>query len=364
MKLKGFGLRIIDRYIIRQFLGTFVFSIVLMIAITVVFDVNEKLDYFLKPEVTVHEIVFDYYFNFIPYFISLFSPLFIFISVIFLTSNLANRSEIIAILSNGVSFRRLMVPYIISALIIAACNFVLTGYIIPPASITRIDFHNKYVKNKKVDYGNHIQLEVEPGVFAYFDSYRDGSRMGYRFSLDHFEGKTLVSRLTASSIRYDSLYQWTIIDYVIRDFGEKHERITTGTRKDTTLTFMPSDFLISETDCQTMTNPQLAQHIRRQKQRGIGNVELFEIEYHQRYATILSFFIMTIIGVSLSSRKIKGGMGLNIGIGIGLSFSYILFSKITSSFAITGNVSPVIAVWIPNMLYILITIFLYRRAPN
>jgi lipopolysaccharide export system permease protein len=364
VKLKGFGLKIIDWYIIRQFLGTFVFSIVLMIAITVVFDVNEKLDYFLKPEVTVREIVFDYYFNFIPYFISLFSPLFIFISVIFLTSNLANRSEIIAILSNGISFRRLMVPYIISACVIAACNFVLTGYVIPPASITRIDFQNKYIKNKKVDYGSNIQLEVEPGVFAYFNSYRDGSRMGYRFSLDHFEGKTLVSRLTASSIRYDSLYQWTIIDYVIRDFDEMHERITTGTRKDTTLTFTPSDFLISENDCQTMTNSQLAQHIRRQKQRGIGNVQFFEIEYHQRFATILSFFIMTVIGVSLSSRKIKGGMGLNIGIGIGLSFSYILFTKITSSFAISGSVSPMIAVWIPNILYIFITVFLYRRAPN
>jgi lipopolysaccharide export system permease protein len=357
-------LRIIDLYIIRQFLGTFVFSIMLMIAITVVFDVNEKLDYFLKPEVTVREIVVDYYVNFIPYFIGLFSPLFTFISVIFFTSGLANRSEIIAMLSNGISFRRLMLPYMIAAFVIAACNFVLTGYVIPPASITRIDFQNKYIKNKKVDYGNHIQLEVEPGVFAYFDSYRDGSRMGYRFSLDRFEGKTLVSRLTASSIRYDSLYRWTIIDYVIRDFDNMRERITTGTRKDTTLTFTPSDFLISESDCQTMTNPQLAKHIDSQKRRGIGNVQLFEIEYHQRFATILSFFILTIIGASLSSRKIKGGMGLNIGIGIGLSFSYILFSKISSTFAVSGYVSPMIAVWIPNMLYALITIYLYRRAPN
>ncbi|MDR1601601.1 MAG: LptF/LptG family permease [Tannerella sp.] len=364
MKLKGLGLKIVDWYIIRQFLGTFVFSIVLMIAITVVFDANEKLDYFLKPEVTVHEIVFDYYFNFIPYFISLFSPLFIFISAIFLTSNLAGRSEIIAILSNGISFRRLLLPYIISAGLIAGCNFVLTGYVIPPASIARIDFQNKYIKNKKVDYGRNIQLEVEPGVFAYFDSYRDGSKMGYRFSLDRFEGNTLVSRLTASSIRYDSLYRWTIIDYVIRDFGEKHERITSGTRMDTTLTFMPSDFLISENDCQTMTSSQLARHISRQKQRGIGNVQLFEIEYHQRYATILSFFIMTVIGVTLSARRMKGGMGLNIGIGIGLSFSYILFSKITSSFAISGSVSPAVAVWIPNIIYGFITVFLYRRAPN
>ncbi|MDR1780880.1 MAG: LptF/LptG family permease [Tannerella sp.] len=358
------GLKKIDYYIIRQFLGTFVFSILLMIVITVVFDANEKLDYFLKPEVSLHAIIFDYYFNFIPYFISLFSPLFTFISVILFTSKLADRSEIIAILSNGISFKRLMLPYMISATIIAVCNFVLTAFVIPPASITRIDFQNTYIKNKKVDYGNNIQLEAQPGVFAYFDNYRDASRMGYRFSLDHFVDKTLVSRLTASSIKYDSLYQWTIIDYVIRDFDGMYERITTGSRKDTTLTFAPSDFLISENDCETMTTPQLARHISRQKQRGIGNVQLFEIEYHQRFATIFSFFILTLIGVSLSSRKIKGGMGVNIGIGIGLSFSYILFSKITSTFAISGFVSPFVAVWIPNLLYAAITVYLYRKAPN
>ena len=357
-------LKLIDLYVIRQFLGTFAFAIAMMIAITIVFDVNEKLDYFLKPEVTVEAIIFEYYANFIPYFISLFSPLFTFISVIFFTSRLANRSEIIALLSNGVSFKRLMIPYMIAASIIAACNFALTGYVIPPASVTRIDFQNKYIKDKRVDYAHNIQLEVKPGVFAYFDSYRDGSKMGYRFSLDHFEGKTLVSRLTASSIRYDSLYQWTIIDYVIHDFDGLYERITTGTRMDTTLAFVPSDFLISENDCQAMTTPELARHIGRQKQRGIGNVQLFEIEYHQRFATVFSFYILTLIGVSLSSRKIKGGMGLNIGVGIGLSFSYILFSKITSSFAVSGYFSPMIAVWIPNLLYAVITVYLYRRAPN
>ena len=188
--------------------------------------------------------------------------------------------------------------------------------------------------------------------------------MGYRFTLDHFEDKQLVSRLTAQSIKYDSLHQWTIIDYMIRDFDGLYERISTGTRKDTTLTFVPSDFLNSESDCETMTSPELAKHIRRQKQRGIGNIQTFEIEYHLRYATIMSFYILTIIGLSLSSRKIKGGMGLNLGIGIGLSFAYVLFSRISSTFAISGLVSPMIAVWIPNMLYVFITIYVYRKAPR
>jgi lipopolysaccharide export system permease protein len=364
MKRNIWKLRRIDRYIIRQFLGTYVFSIFLIIAITVVFDVNERLDNFLKPEVSLHAIVTDYYLNFIPYFIGVFSPLFTFIAVIFFTSRLADRSEIIALLSSGVSFNRLLRPYLISAAIIALGSYVLNAYIIPPANETRIEFQNAFFRNKKVEYARNIQLEVEPGIFAYFDNYRADSYMGYRFSLDHFENKVLVSRLTAESIKYDSLYQWTIIDYMIRDFDGMREHITTGTRKDTTLTFVPSDFLISENDCETMTSPQLAAHIRRQKGRGIGNIQLFEIEYYQRFATVMSFFILTMIGVSLSSRKIKGGMGLNIGIGIGLSFSYILFSKISSTFAISGFVPPVIAVWIPNLIYILITVYLYIKAPR
>ncbi|MDR3194503.1 MAG: LptF/LptG family permease [Tannerella sp.] len=364
MKQNNWKFRRIDRYIVKQFLGTYVFSILLIIAITVVFDVNERLDYFLKPEVSLHAIIADYYLNFIPYFIGIFSPLFTFISVIFFTSKLADKSEIIALLSSGVSFNRLVRPYLVSAAIIAAGSFVLNSRIIPPANATRIEFQNKYFKNKKVEYARNIQLEVKPGIFAYFDNYRADSYMGYRFSLDHFENKVLVSRLTAESIKYDSLYQWTIIDYMIRDFDGMREHIVTGTRRDTTLTFMPSDFLISENDCETMTSPQLATHINRQKKRGIGNIQLFEIEYYQRYATVMSFFILTLIGVSLSSRKIKGGMGMNIGIGIGLSFSYILFSKISSTFAISGSVPPMIAVWIPNLIYVFITVFLYRKAPR
>ena len=364
MKLSDFKLKRIDRYIIKQFLGTFAFIILMIIAIVVVFDINEKIEHFLKPQVTIYEIVVDYYANFIPYFIGLFSPLFTFIAVIFFTSRLADRSEIIAMLSNGVSLNRLMFPYLISATIIASGNYLLSAYVVPKANVARIEFQNTYIKDKKVEYGRNIQLEVEPGIIAYFDNYQAQSSTGNRFSLDHFKDKQLISRLTATSIKYDSLYQWTIHNYIIRDFDGMYEHRSFGARKDTTLTFVPSDFLISESDCETMTSPELAKHIRRQKQRGIGNVQLFEIEYHQRYATIMSFFILTVIGLSLSSRKIKGGMGLNIGIGLGLSFSYVLFSKISSTFAISGLVSPMIAVWVPNVLYIFVTVYLYKKAPR
>ncbi len=354
----------IDWYIIKQFLGTYIFAILLIIAISVVFDINEKIDKFLKPEVPLSAIVFDYYLNFIPYFVNLFSPLFTFIAVIFFTSKLADHSEIIAMLASGISFKRLMVPYAISAAIIAFFTFILNAFVIPPANRTRINFQNKYIKNKAVEYARNVQLEVEPGTFAYFDRYDARSNMGYRFSLEQFDGKRLISRLTANSIKYDTLYHWQVIDYVIRDFDGMREHISSGSRKDTTLTIVPSDFLISVNDCETMTSPQLHEYIQRQQKRGIGNIQTFEIEYHKRYATIMAAFILTCIGVSLSSRKVKGGMGLNIGIGIGLSFSYILFMTITSTFAISGAVSPMIASWIPNILYTFIAIYLYNKAPR
>ncbi|MDR1203427.1 MAG: LptF/LptG family permease [Tannerellaceae bacterium] len=362
--MKKYGLKRIDWYIIKQFLGTYIFAIILIISISVVFDINEKIDKFLKPEVSLKEIVFDYYMNFIPYFANLFSPLFTFIAVIFFTSKLADNSEIIAMLASGMSFRRLMLPYGISAAIIALATFILNAFIIPPANITRIDFQNKYIRNKAVDYARNVQLEVEPGIIAYFDRYDDKSRMGYHFSLEHFDEKQLISRLTAAQIKYDTLYQWTVIDYMIRDFDGMREHISFGSRKDTTLTIIPSDFLISVNDCETMTTPQLATYINRQKKRGIGNIQTFEIEYHKRYASIMAAFILTSIGASLSSRKIKGGMGLNIGIGLGLSFSYILFTTITSTFAVNGYVSPMIASWIPNILYTFIAIYLYQKAPR
>ena len=357
----NFKLKRIDWYIIKQFLGTYIFSIALIISISVVFDINEKIDKFLNPDVPLKAIIVDYYFNFIPYYANLFSPLFTFIAVIFFTSKLADRSEIIAMLASGMSFRRLMLPYGISAAVIAIVTFVLNAYIIPPATATRIDFQNKYIKNKKVDYVKNAQLEIEPGVIAYFDSYDARSNMGYRFSLEHFEEKKLVSRLTAKSIKYDSLYQWTVIDYMIRDFDGMREQIRNGSRMDTTLTIVPSDFLISVNDCETMTTPELNTYINRQKKRGVGNIQTFQIEYHKRFATIMAAFILTSIGASLSSRKIKGGMGMNIGIGLALSSSYILFMTITSTFAISGYVSPGVAAWIPNILYTFIAISTEKR---
>ena len=361
MKLKN-PFKIIDMYIIKKFLGSYFFSILLILAITVVFDTNEKLDSFMKAP--LEAIIFDYFASFLPYFANLFSPLFVFIAVIFFTSKLADNSEIIAMLSSGMSFKRLFIPYMFSAAIIASLNFALSCYIIPPSNISRIEFTNTYVRNKRVDYGSNIQFKVAPNVVAYIARYDNSNRMGYRFSLEEFEGKTLKSRLTAQTIAYDSAYQWHVNNYVIRNLDGMRETITRGSRLDTIITVMPSDFLISPTDCETMTSPQLREYINRQRERGVANIKSFEIEYHKRYAMVAAAFILTAIGMSLSSRKTKGGMGINIGIGLLLSFSYIFFSTVTSTFAVSGATSPFVAQWIPNILYTIIAIFLYRTAPK
>lgn len=355
----------IDRYIIKKFLGTYIFMISLILSISVVFDINEKIDKFMSNNAPLKAIIFDYYINFVPFYANLFSPLFIFLAVIFFTSKMASNSEIIAILSNGIGFRRLLKPYMVSAAVIAIFSFVMGGYIIPPANKTRIEFEYTYVSPQHRKSGDRdIQFKVAEGTIAYFGNFDMQSGTGYNFSLDKFDSLKLVSRLTAQSIKYDSLYHWTIRDYQVRDFDGLEEKITHGTSIDTVLYVIPNDFVVSIDDHQMLTSPQLRRHVQSQKERGFGNIQAFEIEYHSRYASVFSAFILTVIGAALSARKVKGGMGLNIGIGLALSMAYILFMTISSSFAVKGNMSPMTAAWIPNIVFIGIAFFLYKKAPN
>lgn len=352
--------KIIDRYIIRKFLGTYIFAIALLLAIVIMFDVNEKFDSFLKAPLKAT--IVDYFINFLPYFANQFSPLFTFIAVIFFTSKLAGNNEIVAMLSNGMSFRRLLRPYLFSAFVIAAATWLLGAYIIPPANVKRIDYTNTYVKNKRVDYGANIMLMVAPGEIAYISRYDNITKNGSRFTLEKFDGKQIVSRLTARNIGWDTLYSWKVYDYTIRDFKDNREIIRRGAALDTTIPFEPRDFLIAKNDHEKMTTPALDEYITRQRSRGVGNIKSFEVEYHRRYAMCAAAFILTVIGMALSSRKVKGGMGLNIGIGLVLSFSYIMFMAITQSFAYSGLTSPFIAMWIPNVIYSIIAIVIYKRA--
>ena len=358
----------LDRYIIAKFIGTYIYSIILIISIAIVFDINENLSKFSTYGAPLKAIAFDYYANFVPYFANLFSPLFVFIAVIFFTSKLAGNSEIIAMLAAGVSFKRLMRPYYLSAALIALVNYYLGAYIIPHGNIIRQEFEAKYKNSDKITSASNVQLMVGPGVIAYIQQYDDNTKSGYGFSLDKFEKKKLVSHMTASTIRYDTIsddrFHWKAQNYKIRTLKGLREEIKSGAIIDTVIHMEPMDLVFSKGQQETLTSDELRQYISKQTERGSSNVVQYEVEFHKRIATSFASFILTIIGASLSSRKRKGGMGVSLGIGLGLSFSYILLQTISSTFAINADTPPILAAWIPNILYAIIAYFCYRQAPN
>lgn len=358
----------LDWYIIRKFIGTYIFSIVLIISIALVFDFNENLSKFTKYHAPWRAIVFDYYANFIPYYSNLFSPLFVFIAVIFFTSKLAGNSEIIAMLSSGVSFRRLMRPYMISCVLIASVTFYLNSFVIPHGTVIRQNFESLYRNSKKNTSAENVQLQVGKGTVAYIQHYDDRYKRGYGFSLDKFEGKKLFSHMTAMEIQYDTIadakYHWKATNWKTRTLVGLRERIVTGDVKDTVILMEPTDLVYSKGQQETFTSPELLDYISKQTSRGSGNVVQYEVEFHKRIAMSFSSFILTIIGLSLSARKRKGGMGLYLGIGLGLSFGYIMLQTVSSTFAINAGTPPVLAAWIPNLIFAFIAYFCYRHAPR
>lgn len=330
-------------------------------SIAIIFDLTEKMDDFFENQAPLKEIVFDYYLNFVPYFMNMFSPLFIFISVIFFTSKLAGNSEIIAILSSGVSYHRMMLPYLFSATLLFLLSFVLTGYIIPRSSESMLNFQDKYIQRFTHDNARNIQIKVAPGSILYIETFHKQNNTGYRASLDQFDGKRLVSRITAERVQYDSAYNWTLHTYVRQEFNEMHENLTRGSRLDTIIPVLPEELFYTAEDAQMMTNPELKSHIERQRRRGAGNLQAFETEWWKRWASPIGAFIMTLLGVTLSSKKVRGGMGQNLGIGITLSALYILFSTVSTTFSVTDVMSPFMSVWLPNFVFLGIGFVLYLR---
>jgi len=352
----------IDFYIIKKFLGTFFYAIALIISISIVFDISENIDDFMEKEVPLKAIVFDYYLNFVPYFANLFSGLFTFIAVIYFTSKLAYNTEIIAILSSGVSFNRLMRPYMVGAAVIVLFSYLLGNYVIPPANKKKVDFRNTYIGTRRPGNERNIHRQIEPGVFVYLESYTASVDVGYKFTIEKFVDRKLVSKLSASSIKWDrEKKNWVIHDYSIRTIDGYKEKITTGLEIDTTLNMLPEDYQIVENIVETMTLPTLNESIANLKLRGVNTIE-YEIEKHKRRSGPFSAFILTIIGVSLASRKIKGGIGFHLGLGLLMSFSYILFMQVTTVFATSDLLAPWLAMWIPNVLYGGLAFYLYRRA--
>ena len=356
----------LDLYIIRKFLGTFFFSLLLLLCIVIVFDISEKLGKFLENDVPVKAIVFDYYKNFIPYFANMFSSLFTFISVIFFTSKMAYSSEIIAILSSGISFHRFVVPYLISATIIALLSFLLGAFVIPNANTHRIDFEKQYMDKRYTNKEQHIHRQIAPGTYIYMSSYSVTSNVGYDFSIENFKGDTLVDKLTSSRISWDKdSSRWVIYNWKLRKIDGEKETYTTGSRLDTVMAFQPSEFSENPSKIkEQLSFPDLNRYIERMKLRGSSNIVDFQIEKYKMIANAFATFILTIIGVSIASRKIRGGMGFHLGVGLLISFSYILFMQVSTVFATNGNMNPLLAVWTPNILYTVIAIFVYRTAPK
>ncbi|MCL2727543.1 MAG: LptF/LptG family permease [Bacteroidales bacterium] len=359
------AITIIDRYIIRKFITTYFFAILLIIGIVIIFDISEKIDDFVAKEAPLKAIVINYYLNFIPYFINMFSPLFVFITVIFFTSKLAATSEIIAMLSGGLSFNRLMRPYFISAFVIALVSLLLNLFVIPPANKNRLAFEAQYMKKSYHNLNRNIHFQLEPDHFIYMESFRNWDKTAIRLTLEQFEGNRMVSKLSAESASWDStLMGWKLYNYYIRYIDDEGERLKQGYTKDTILDITAEELIQRKGAVEALNYFELNQEIEKLKMRGDDRVKFALIQKNTRLAVPFSAFILTLMGVSLSSKRRRGGIGLNIGIGVALSFTYILFLRFSEMFVHGDVLSPAIALWLPNMVFVVVAATLYWVAPK
>jgi lipopolysaccharide export system permease protein len=333
--------------------------------IVIIFDLSENIDEFISKDAPLNAIIFDYYLNFIPYFINLFSYLFTFISVIYFTSRMAGNSEIIAILSNGISYYRMLRPYFISAVFLAVLSFYLANFLIPYTNQKRRAFTDTYFQNLSKNKDQHIHLQINPGTFVYMESFNIKTKTGYRFTLENFKDQNLNYKLTADRIIYDTINgNWIIQNYVARSINGTEEHITKGTKFDTTLNLKPAELYIMKDRYEEMTYRELQKNINKEKLKGGEEIVFYDMEKHNRIASPFATLVMTLIGVSLSSRKIRGGIGMHLGLGILLTFTYILLLRVTTVFATVGDMPPLLAAWIPNLIFAAIGIYLLKSAPK
>lgn len=354
----------LDWYIFKKYLGTFFFSISLLIVIVIVFDVSENIDSFMKNQVTLEEVVFNYYIPFIPYFINLFVYLFVFISVIFFTSKMAGHTEIIAILSSGVSFRRFLLPYVMAAVLLAIGSFYLGNFLIPKTDTIRREFKDKYIERLTKSSGSNIHVQIEKGVYVYVGNFDIKRKIAYKFTVEKFEDNQMTYKLIADKASYDTLTgKWKLENYVERRL-EKEETMTRAKTKDTTLMLKPRDLYNIKEEFEEMNLFEIRDHIHNLELKGADNTLPYRIEMHKRIASPAAIIILTVIGAALSSRKVRGGMGLHLGIGIAITFSYILFMEFSRVFALSGVFSPFIAAWLPNIIFSIIGIYFFVKAPK
>ncbi|MDB5281901.1 MAG: hypothetical protein JWO06_976 [Bacteroidota bacterium] len=359
-------MKILDWYILKKFLGTFVFIMIMLLSITIVVDLSEKIDSFVDNHAPVKAVVFDFYVYFIPYITSLIGPFFVLVTVIFFTSQLASRSEIIAILNSGTSFYRFLYPYFIGATIFAVLFYVGNNYAVPYANKKRIEFEHKYVSKPPEGMRYSFHRTVSPGTIIYMDGYKPSDATGGKFSIDKFKDGKLVYKLRSEKIEWDKkTKRWKVLNYYIREIDEVNgDKISSGTQLDTAYSFKPEDFTFTESLKEVMTSPELKDYIKYMYKSGQPDIEFYEVELYRRTSSSFSIYLMTLIGVSVASRKVRGGLGWHIVLGIGLSAVYEVIMKFSVTFSTNASLPPVLGVWIPNIIYAGLAIYLIRKAPK
>lgn len=358
-------MKIIDLYIIKRFLLTFFFILALIMSIAIIFDISEQIDDLIRTKAPLKAVLIDYYLNFVLFYGNLFSPLLTFLAVIFFTSQLANRTEIVAMLSGGISFNRLMWPYFISATILAAASFYLNNYLVPKANRDRMEFESEYIHTYKRTLNQGVHKQIKPGQMIYFDKFNSKNNVGYQFTLEEWDGVKLKMKLFANYVKWDTLSEgWTLENYYIRSFHNGEEHIVEGKALDTTFAFTPDEFASRIEDTQRMDANELDAFIAEQRVKGSPNIPYYLIEKHTRNALPFSTYILTLIGVAMSSRKVRGGIGAHIAAGLALAVTYILAMKVSTVYATNAGLDPIIAAWIPNVLYGVLAVYLYLKAPK
>lgn len=358
-------LKSLDIYIIKKFLGTFFLTLALFILIAIVFDVVEKLEDFMTDKIPISEIILEYYINFIPYFAALFTPLFLFVAVIFFTSRMAYGSEIISILNSGITFNRMLVPYFIASLLITALNIYANHWVIPDANKKRLAFTDAHVGYTPHNPGENIHMQVAKNEFMYMENFNVGDSSGYKFSYEKFDSNQLLYKMRSDRILWNAKTQtWDLKNYAERFNDSLKESVHFG--KDTLISynFVPNDLKRDAHAMETLNARELNARITELRMRGADDITFYEIEKYKRTSFPFAIPILTLIAVSLASRKVRGGIGLHIGFGIAISFTYILFLQFSQTFATNGNLPAVIGVWIPNLIFGIVAIFLYRMAPK
>ncbi len=361
----------IDRYILSKYLTTFFFCLILFTAIVVVVDISEKTDNFVKSKLPVSKIITDYYFGFIPRIDAMLFPLFVFISVIFFTSKMAGRSEIIAILSSGVSFRRFLIPFIVGGIFLSAVLWMGYQYVVPRANQIWGNFEARYidgpatVETNNTPYKQKLYFKTDTNTYIGIRGYDTVSKTGNGLFIQRFENNKLVYNLRADQFNWDSTAgKWKLINPVERRLDSISERVTKSTELLIKSNFKPRDLRKDEYLKDQLPTPELNEFIKQERSRGSEMLNTLLVERYNRDAIPVSVLILTIIGAVLASRRIRGGSGLHLAIGVIISVLYILFSRFSIVFATKGNFTPFLAAWTPNIIFGLLAFYLYKKAPK